>query len=465
MKYRICLILLCLICGKTTFSQTISGKLTLLPNRSIKLEGFNGFKTYLIANSAIDENGNFKLHYSESDYGIGYLISEGKKPFFVILGDEEIEIIGEALSNTESIKVPKSKENQLFGQYATEHPRREQALSAWQYLGELYKMDSLFSVQVVPKQAILTEKERIKKEDSLFLAHLPSRSYVSWYLPIRKLVSSVSTIAQYRTEEIPAAMASFRRMDYTERRLYKSGLLKDAIDSHFWLIENSGRSLDSVYIEMNISIDYMLENLSTDEEKFNEITAYLFKLLEQRSLFKASEYLALKVLNEDLCALDDDLSFKMESYRAMKKGNIVPDFAFPNDFYALGYKDSITPKKLSDVRSDFKVLVFGASWCPKCPEDLMQISQLYDKWKKHDVEVVFVSLDEDKEVFENFSGAFPFISMSDYQKWESPIVKSFHVFATPTLYLINEKLEILLRPNSVSQLDSWIDWYLIEGNN
>ena len=63
---------------------------------------------------------------------------------------------------------------------------------------------------------------------------------MNYYLPLRKLVSSVSTIAQYRTEEIPAAIVAFRNIDYTDPRLYKSGLVADAIESHFWLLENSG---------------------------------------------------------------------------------------------------------------------------------------------------------------------------------------------------------------------------------
>jgi hypothetical protein len=117
------------------------------------------------------------------------------------------------------------------------------------------------------------------------LASLPDGSYVSWYLPLRKLVSSVSTIAQYRTEEIPATFAAFRNMDYTDPRLYKSGLLKEVIESHFWLIENSGRSLDSVYIEMNKSIDILVENLLQDEQKLNEISEYLFQFLEKQALY------------------------------------------------------------------------------------------------------------------------------------------------------------------------------------
>ena len=78
--------------------------------------------------------------------------------------------------------------------------------------------------------------------------------------------------------------------------------------------------------------------------------------------------------------------------------------------------------------------------------------------------MVFVSLDEDKQTFKNFAGIFPFISMCDYQKWESSVVKTWHVFATPTIYLLNNNREILLKPNTASQLDSWIDWYLVEGN-
>jgi hypothetical protein len=50
--------------------------------------------------------------------------------------------------------------------------------------------------------------------------------------------------------------------------------------------------------------------------------------------------------------------------------------------------------------------------------------------------------------------------MCDYKKWKSPVVKSYHVFASPTLYLLDEKQQILLRPNSAKQMDAWVDWSL-----
>lgn len=447
------------------YSQnTISGTFPSLANQQIKLFSFNSFDTYAIDSVKANEKGEFLLSFTKEDYGMGYLSAAYNKMFFIVLSGADINLKGETLVLAETIKIFEGTENQLFAQYATEHPRREQALSAWGYLEKIYAKDSLFTVQETPKQAIFNEKQRIKTEDSLFLAGLPENYYVSYYLPLRKLVSSVSTIVQYRTEEIPAAIASFRNIDYTDPRLQKSGLLADVIESHFWLIENSGHSLDSVYIEMNKSIDVLIENLLPHEQKLNAISEYLFKFLEKRSLFKASEYLALKLLNEQGCTINNDFSAQLESYRAMKQGNIAPDFNFNKDVFAPGYEATKQPKKLSGLTSKYTVVVFGASWCPQCPQELSKISGLYKKWKEHDLEVVFVSLDEDEKIIKNFASIFPFISICDYGKWESPIVKSYHVFATPTIYLLDDKREILLRPNSVSQLDSWVDWYLIQGN-
>ncbi|PHS07062.1 MAG: hypothetical protein COA88_09560 [Kordia sp.] len=448
-------------CSTSTFPKTIVGNLSLLANQKIKLEGFNGLKSYSITSTTTDAKGNFKLNYSKLDYGMGYLISENNKSLFVVLNGEDVHIIGETLSKIEAIKVKKGQENQWFEQYAKEHPRREQILKAWDYLEKVYTADSLFSVQNVPIKSIQQEKQRIKNEDAAFLEKLPKDSYVSWFLPIRKLASSVATIAQYRKEEIPATIVALRAIDYTDLRLYKSGLLKTVIESHFWLLENSGHPLDSVLLEMKISIDGMMVNLIKDEKKFNEVNKFLFELLERHSLFQASEYLAIKVLNEDSCTIDDDLAKQLESYRAMRKGKTAPDIVFNGDRFALGYNQSTFPKKLSSIKSKYTVVVFGASWCPKCSEDLLEISSQYTKWKEQGIEVVFISLDEDKEKYNNFVKILPFISVCDYQKWNSDIVKNYYVFGTPTIYLLNESRTILLRPNSVKQLDTWVDWNLL----
>lgn len=464
MKKIIITIILLLIYTFTYSQSSITGTFTNLANQNISLIGFNGFETYVIESSQASGNGVFNLSYIEKDIGMGYLKAEDEKPFFVVLSGENIQLIGDSFAVAENIKILEGRENQLFGQYATEHPRREQILSAWDYLEKVYTLDTLFSKHESSLQSIIKEKQRVKNEDNLFLEKLPKNSFAIYYLPLRKLVSSVATIAQYRPEDIPTSITAFRKIDYIDSRLQKTGLLADAIESHVWLIENSGRSLDSVHIEMKKSIDILVENLLSDNQKLNQITEHLFQFLEKRSLQNASEYLALKLLNVKNLKINPDFAAQLEGYRTMKKGNIAPDFKFRKDVIANGYEASKKPKKLSDLTSNYTVVVFGSSWCPECPKELYQISGLYKKWKEQGVEVVFVSLDEHEKLFKSFASIFPFISISDYQKWESPIVKSYHVFATPTIYLLNGKREILLRPNSVDQLDSWVEWYLVKGN-
>jgi thiol-disulfide isomerase/thioredoxin len=454
----------CLFSFSAYTQHNIYGNFPALAGQQVKLIGFQGFGKYTIDSTRVSEQGKFTLNYTDKDIGLGHLAAQNNKPFIVLLSSEEIKLKGESFIIPETIKILNGEQNKIFEQYASEHARREQVLNAWNYLTKIYTRDSLFAIQKVPQQEIKIEKQRIKTEDSLFIASLNSDSYLSYYLPLRKLVGSVSTVAQFRTDEIPTTVTAFRNIDYTDPRLQKSGLLTDVIDSHFWLIENSGRSLDSAYIEMNKSIDVLIENLSPNEKELNKITEYVFKLLEKRSLFKSSEYLALKLLNQQSCTINSDFAGQLESYRAMKKGNVASDFYFKNDVIAPGYEKNKQPKKLSDLKSKYTVVVFGASWCPACPQEISMISNLYKKWKAQDVEVVFVSLDEDEKMFKNFTRVLPFISVCDYQKWESPIVQKYHVFATPTLYLLNNEREILLRPNSVSQLDSWIDWYLVKGN-
>lgn len=111
-----------------------------------------------------------------------------------------------------------------------------------------------------------------------------------------------------------------------------------------------------------------------------------------------------------------------------------------------------------------RIIRVGASWCPKCTEEIPSIAKLYDTWRKQGLEVVFVSLDENKEDFKKFVAGFPFISTCDYKKWECPIVRDYYVFGTPLMYLLDSNRKILLRPNTVKQVDAWVDWFLVQGN-
>lgn len=75
--------------------------------------------------------------------------------------------------------------------------------------------------------------------------------------------------------------------------------------------------------------------------------------------------------------------------------------------------------------------------------------------------MVYVSLDEDWSDFERSSFAYPFISFSNHKGWETPAAKDYHVFATSTMFLLDQNRKILLWLHSVKQVDARVDWLLV----
>ena len=147
----------------------------------------------------------------------------------------------------------------------------------------------------------------------------------------------------------------------------------------------------------------------------------------------------------------------------MKIGNTAPDIVFEGKKMMMGNEISKN-LKLSDLKSNYTLVVFGASWCSNCAEEIPKIKEKYIQWKLQGLETVFMSLDNDETEFTNFVKDFPFLSSCDFNGWEGKAVKDYHVFAAPTLFLLDKERKILLRPRSVDQVDAWIN-YILETKN
>ena len=440
-----------------SIAQTLTGTFPSLANQTLSLEGSKGLTTYSIGNTKADEKGQFSFSFSPQDYGVAFLSGEDQKPFVVILEKSGVRLEGQVLSEASSIRILEGQENRWFEQYTQEQGKREQVLSAWGYLQNLYQNDPHFAKQQVPNQAIGMEVKRLQQEEEQFITTLPSESFVRWFLPIRKLVSSVGAVAQYRTAELPQTIAAFRTMDYADPRFQKSGLFRDVFESQFWLLENSGGTLDEIYGKMEVSIDAILLIVEKNATLFNEVVAYLLELLERRNLTNAAEYLALTVLEQDKVALQPRLARQLEGYRAMKVGTTVPEIQFTGDILLQG-KPVAFPSRLTEVKAPYRLVIFGASWCPACSEAMAELIPLYEKWNKLGVEAIFVSLDTDPTAFQAYSEGIPFIAFSDYKKWDTKAVSDYYVASSPSFYLIDPSGQLLLRPLSVKQIDAWIDW-------
>jgi hypothetical protein len=274
MKYRYLIILtfFVLLVFKTTAQNTIAGNFSSIKGQTIRLMGYRGVDVFTIDSSVVDAEGNFELHYSDANLGMGYLVSSENKPYMVVLEKGKVKLTGKTLSDATTIVINSGEQNKLFVQYALAHAKREQALSAWVYLKNLYELDTLFKNEYATKFTITKEIDHLNKTDNDYLKTLPPNSFMSWYLPIRKLISDVGAVANTRPQEIPSTTKAFRSINYADPLLYTSGLFSDLLESQFWLIENSGLDRTMLVKEMNTSVDFILASVNKNEKLYNEFT-------------------------------------------------------------------------------------------------------------------------------------------------------------------------------------------------
>ena len=455
-KYLIILILFVLVVIKATAQNAIAGNFSLIKGQTIRLMGYRGVDVITIDTAVVNTLGNFELNYSDANLGMGYLLTKENTPYAVVLEKGKVQLTGQAPADASSIIINSGDQNKIFVQYAQAHGKREQALSAWGYLKNLYESDTLFKNEHATKFSITKEIDHLNKADNDFLKILPPNSFMYWYLPIRKLISDVQAVVSTSPQEIPATTKAFRNINYTHPQLYSSGLLSDLLESHFWLIENSGLERTMMVKEMNTSVDFILASLNKNEKLYNEWTNYLFQYFEKHSLFTSSEYIALKALNQQEMKLSMALVNRLETYRKIKIGSIAPKIEFKGDVY-VNRQLVNNINSLSDIKSKYKIVIFGGSWCNSCRSEVIQVIPHYENWKKQGIEVVIVSLDTDKKAFEEFATEFPFIFTCDYKKWDTQAAKDYYVSSSPTMFLLDSSNKIILRPATIPVLDSWLE--------
>lgn len=112
--------------------------------------------------------------------------------------------------------------------------------------------------------------------------------------------------------------------------------------------------------------------------------------------------------------------------------------------------------KLSDHIGKVILLDFTSYQSEYSPAYNMQLAALYEKYKKRGFEIFQVSLDSYVNFWQVSASNLPWICVRDPQTTRSLIAATYNVTSLPTTYLLNKKGEIVVRPESMEQLEKEI---------
>ncbi len=275
----------------------------------------------------------------------------------------------------------------------------------------------------------------------------------------------------------------------------KSDKLRDSIlSAHYFDYFNPA---DSFYLNSNILYEKMniFFNLSTHsvdafgQRYLNEddlgraavrfMRAFEGKIPENRAAFNycLKEFLSmfdsenkhkayLQVYDEFLsiegeqCEIEDDIfeAFRERAgiLRGIQVGNTAPDFEiFEN-----------TGNYLHQTQSDYTLLLFWASWCPHCHNEIYELKNFLDTFKINlqnqgkTFSVIAISLDTDKELWMQYieeNQMKHWVNISELKGWHADLARKYNIYATPTMFLLDRNKKILLNPISTSTLINYLN--------
>ena len=414
-------------------TYTIQGHFPKFPNSRYELKGYEGLEQKTLSQSESKEDGKFTLTYPKEYKGVAQLWMNGAYQVLLFLNKEDITLHWEDLTNRDGLET-NSQEYQAFLGGMKTFQDSEAKLAGLHYLIPLYAKDSL------KQQVFIQELDTVAYAFPKYIKSLPEQRFVRQYLLARGLIEQMPKTVETYKWRAPAHIAEFMAVDV--KALEHSGLYKELLQGYTNLVERFP-TIEETNTILNTAIDKVIGDLKDNPTLQEEVGQMWFTYLESHSLSRPAEHLATLMLKDNHSLNEKSINL-FEQYRKMAVGKTAPDI-------------ELNDKKLSQVKNKYKLVVFGASWCPNCQADYPKLKEKYESLKKkYDLEMVYISIDTDKSAFENYYKDAPFITYCDTKGWNTQAAKDYYVMATPTYILLDKELKILSKIQSPEHLEAWL---------
>ena len=199
------------------------------------------------------------------------------------------------------------------------------------------------------------------------------------------------------------------------------------------------------------AVDTILMAFSKNKLLTLYVADFLIDKFRYYDLDMVYEYTALKTKQlidlEKLNLRDKDIAQKVFAI------NNIVNAMVGNKAYNFKIKDKTN---LYDIKSKQKLVVFWATWCPHCEETINDLKENI-KDIAPEIQVITYSLDYNEEDWQTKEEEFPkeWINLCECNNKEN-VPDKYSVYATPTLFLLDEDNTILAKPNSYIDLLDYI---------
>jgi thiol-disulfide isomerase/thioredoxin len=421
-----------LLVSSSLFSQfKIVGEFKNYSEQPVMVRLFKGSSDKLINKVTTDKNGKFQVNVPEKFSGMIRLTLPSNNAFLDILSDNEnvnfkSELGKNGISN---IVYSEGKTAQGFQSYQNFEGFNDLKSNIFPMIKQLYQPEDEFY------KAVLKEEERIGKISP------------KMELPLLNYFVQINELANTNVEGKPAAQMHMHKIltrfvndnHYLEGTGFMSKLVLDYL--RYSIV--GAQSQEEINQILEKEIDNLLVKTDLETSRGQNILSSIFLVLpaEQFSGLLSKYYSKASSLT---CEITDELKTSLSAHNNVAPGKVVPNIVFQSPVKGF--------KSLHEVKGTKKLVVFWASWCPACNDEMPFIKEYYRNFKKEGGEIITISLDIDENSFKDATKDFEWINYTELLQWDTSGVAEFGVSATPTLFLLDKDNKLIKKASHISDL-------------
>lgn len=477
------------LCYGQKESSIIKGVISNYGQQPLQLFQCYGDTLLFVDSTHTDVNGKFSfspLLWKRSGGKVGlYKVFLQRKQFFYVLlkpspsnkkGDEaEVEIQTtyhpDIFYNiaSDSLKIIKSEENKRFYEFQNLQQKVNVANYFLLRMMRLYPIPDPFHKQIedeyFKRYAAMDQfvKKQQKDKDLQGFQNHAGTVAKAYYQPVNPDWKQPDN---WRDSIIAAHYFDF--FNPADSFYMNTNILPEKMDLFFALVNNKrdayGQQINDENLEKYAG-ETFLEKVKPNPENFEFCLNYLLKKFNKEhkeNVFLFLYDLYLKNEHKSCEPATNRFNWAREKAGVLKGvqiGSLAPDFSI--------IEAKLTMHQLS---ADYTLVVFYASWCPHCTDEVPRIKKVIENFKnqgkensnngksaigKSGLTTIFVSLDNEEKPWKDFiqkSEISGYTNLCELKGWNGQIEKSYNVYATPTLFLLDKDKKIIAKPINAEEL-------------
>jgi peroxiredoxin len=417
-----------------------------------------------------------KLYYADTAYSKGEdivfsgdslkggkyaVVLPGVRYFEIILAENEVDISTVSEDLNGSLKVNKSKENEIFYTYV--HFLGAMKKSIQPVEEELKTFEGSEEEKEALIQKLKDANEKVNKEQNRIVSEhgdMLVGKYIYMSMPIEipdAPKDEEGEVIDPNFQRYYYVSHFFDHFDFTDDRIVHDAIFENKMDEFFKKV------VYPLPDSINVELDKLIAKTNRKDDLFNFIVHYGAAMFEREKVMGMDAVFVHMVedyyMSGEAFWADSSTTASMTE-RAMK---LKPTLIGQRAPY-LNLFDTTGTKRISmyDLKADFTILYFWDSGCGHCKKTTPVLLDTYHKLKEKGVLVYAVGTELENEEWKKYiiENGLDFINVSDTPDHPDYFRTIYDIFSTPRIFVLDKEKKIIAKQLSVEQIEDFLEFQM-----